>query len=103
MSSTTTSIATASAVHPVAGAILAVQNLFKSNKFSNTSTGAVIFILFIVILFLVLWIMSLMATWRLTDSVLQVVLCFLFGCIYLFFAWIFYGFTNHKLVKISTE
>ena len=90
-----------SILHPGAGLVSAWTETRKSNKFNDTSTGMVVFIIIIVLLCFALWIMSLMATYRLTGSVLQVVLCLLFGSLYLFFAWIYYGFTGHKLVKMS--
>ena len=88
-------------MHPVAGLISAYQETQKSNKFGDTSSGMVTFIVIIVIVFIGLWIMSIMSTYRLTGSTLQTVLCIFFGSLYLFFAWIYYGFTGHKLVKMS--
>ena len=89
------------AMHPAAGLVSAYQETQKSNKFGNTSSGMVAFIVIIVLVSLSLWIMSIMSTYRLTGSTMQTVLCVLFGSLYLFFAWIYYGFTGHKLVKMS--
>lgn len=87
--------------HPLACATQAYNELKVSNRFGNTSGGVIAVIIIFVLISIALWIMSLVATYRLTDSSLQVVLCFFFGCIYLFFAWIYYGYTGHKLVKMT--
>ena len=92
---------TSVAMHPIAGVVSAYQETQKTNKFDNTSSTIIAVIVIFVVLGLVLWVMSLMATYRLTGSTLQVILCLLFGSFYLFFAWIAYGFTGHKLVKMS--
>lgn len=93
---------TQQALNLLAGPAFAGYSLLNGKeKFENSSAGVIAVIVIFVVLFLVLWVMSLMATYRLTDSTLQVVLCVLFGSFYLFFAWIYYGFTGHKLVKIS--
>ena len=92
---------TSAAMHPAAGLVSAYQETQKSNKFGDTSSGMIAFIVIIVIVMISLWVMSIMATYRLTGSTLQTVLCLLFGTLYLFFAWIYYGFTRHKLVKMS--
>ncbi len=88
----------------VLGGALGVSGLINTTTksgFDNTSSGMIALIVIIVVLCVSLWIMSLIATYRLTGSSLQVILCFFFGCIYLFFAWIYYGITNHKLVKMT--
>jgi len=90
-----------SIMHPGAGLVSAYMETQKSNKFGNTSGGMILGIIIIIILAIALWIMSLMATYRLTGSTLQVILCLFFGSIYLFFAWIYYGMTRHKLVKMT--
>jgi hypothetical protein len=90
-----------SVMHPGAGLVSAYLETQKSNKFGNTSSGMIVGIIIIVVVAIALWIMSLVATYRLTNSTLQVVLCLLFGSLYLFFAWIYYGMTKHKLVKMS--
>ena len=90
-----------SILHPGAGLVSAYIETKKSNKFGNTSAGMVAAIIIIVVIAVALWIMSLVATYRLTGSALQVILCLFFGSIYLFFAWIYYGMTRHKLVKVG--
>jgi hypothetical protein len=70
-------------------------------RFDNVSSTLIAVIIIVVLLALTLWILSLVATYRLTDSVFQVIIALFFGSIYLFFAWIIYGMTNHKLVKMT--
>lgn len=103
MSSLTTLLNTlkSAAIHPAASLVSAYQETQKSNKFADSSSGMVAFIVIIVLISIGLWIMSIMATYKLTGSTLQVILCILFGSIYLFFAWIYYGFSRYKLVKMS--
>lgn len=88
-------------MHPVAGMVDAYNSSYsKSNKFEDVSAMSSGLLAFIIILALTLWIMSLVSTYRLTKSKLQVVLCLFFGSMYIFCAWIYYGFTNNKLAKI---
>lgn len=89
------------ALHPAAGLVSAYQETQQSNKFYDTSSGMVTFTVIMVLILIVFWVMSIVATHRLTGSTLQAVLCLLFGSLYLFFAWVYYGFTGHKLVKMS--
>ena len=88
-------------LHPLAGAV-SVYNSTRArsntDRFDNTATVSGIMI-FIIVLAITLWVMSLVATYKLTSSKLQVVLCLLFGSMYLFIAWLYYGFSNYKFVK----
>ena len=89
-------------IHPVAGLAEAYNSMYNTNTFDNTSTLSTGAVVFIVVLSLVLWVMTLVATYRLThNSTMQVVLCLIFGFMYIFLAWIYYGFTNHKFTKIK--
>lgn len=99
--STLTNLAGLTLLNPVAGIAKAYNEVQQTNKFGDASGGVVAVIIIFVLIAIILWIMSLVATYRLTGSGLEVVLCFIFGSMYLFFAWIYYGFTGHKLVKIS--
>jgi len=81
------------------GALVGMNNQSRAESFDNTSTSFVVFIVIIVLLAIFLCILGAIATYRLTNSGLQVVLYLLLGNIYLMFAWIYYGITNHKLVK----
>lgn len=83
------------------GALVGIKNQPNPNGFDNTSGGIIAVIVIIVILAIVLCILGAIATYRLTDSALQVVLYLLFGNFYLMFAWVIYGMTGHKLVKMS--
>lgn len=88
------------AMHP-AGLVSCLSTGANRSNFADTSSGTLAGIIIIVLIFVAFWIMSLVATYRLTGSALQVVLCVLFGWLYLFFAWIYYGLTGHKFVKVS--
>jgi hypothetical protein len=88
-------------IHPLACASKAYNELYNSNKFNDISKNGNIIIIILIVVSIMLWIMALIATNRMTNSGLQVVLCFFFGSIYVFFAWIYFGFTSHKLVKMS--
>jgi len=63
---------------------------------SKVLTAGVIIILIIIV---IIYIALLVATYKLTHSVLQTILCFLFGIIYLITAFIFYGFYGYKFAK----
>ena len=78
-----------------------VATILNSNKFDNTSGGMVAVIIIVVILIIALAIAALVATYRLTGSMLHVSLFLFFGCFYLFLAWVYYGMTGHKFVKVS--
>jgi len=83
------------------GAFVGIKNQPNPNGFDNTSDGLVAFIVIIVILAILFCILGAIATYRLTGSALQVVLYLLLGNLYLMFAWVIYGMTGHKLVKMS--
>ena len=83
------------------GAALAYKNQPKPNGFDDTSSSLVAVIVIVVLLAIVLCILGAIATYRLTGSGAQVIIYLLLGNIYLFFAWVVYGMTGHKLVKVS--
>jgi len=83
------------------GALVGIKNQPNPNGFDNTSGGMVAAIVIIVILAVVFCILGAISTYRLTGSALQVVLYILLGNFYLIFAWIYYGMSGHKLVKMS--
>ena len=56
--------------------------------------------IFLIITF-ILWIMLLIATYKLTDSGAHTVLCAMFGFWYMAFAFIYYGLSGYKFVKRS--
>ena len=86
-------------LNPVIGCADLYKSSFKSNHFEDISEMSSGVLAFIIILALVLWIMTLISTYRLTHSGLQVVLCLFFGSFYISCAWIYYGYTNNKVVK----
>lgn len=83
------------------GALVGIKNQPNPNGFDNTSGGMVVAIVIIVILAIVFCIIGAISTYRLTGSGWQVVLYVLLGNFYLMFAWIYYGMTRHKLVKMA--
>ena len=83
------------------GALVGMKNQPNPNGFDNTSSGLVAVIVIIVLLAIVLCILGAVATYRLTGSALQVVLYVLLGNFYLMFAWIIYGMSGYKLVKMA--
>ena len=86
----------------LAGPVVAAYNQSQGkSSFANvnqkenfTSVNTVMIVLIIIILLVVF--MSCKATYKLTDSVLQTILCLLFGGIYMYFAFIYYGFSGYK-------
>lgn len=85
----------------VIGALVGVNNQPNPNGFDNTSTDLLIVIVIVVIIAIIFCILGAIATYRLTHSYAQVVFYLLLGNFYLMFAWIIYGMTGHKIVKIT--
>ena len=83
------------------GAAIGIKNQAKPNGFDNTSNGLIAFVIIIIVIAIILCILGAIATYRLTNSGVQVALYIIFGNFYLTFAWIIYGLTRHKLVKMS--
>jgi len=71
----------------------------NQNTSPKISSALIAVIVIILILYIIISVMLLMATYKLTDSVLQTILCFFFGSIYLIFAFIAYGFSGYKFVS----
>jgi hypothetical protein len=85
----------------IIGAALAYKNQSQVNGFDDTSSAIIAAIVIIVLIALAFCILGSIATYRLTDSAAQVILYLVLGNLYLFFAWIVYGMTGYRLVKIS--
>jgi hypothetical protein len=83
------------------GAMVGMTNQPNPNGFANTSGGMTAAIIIIVILAIIFCVVGAISTYRLTGSALQVVLYVILGNFYLMFAWIYYGMTRHKLVKMA--
>ena len=64
---------------------------------NSSALGAVVITILVIIL--IIYILLLIATYKLTHSVLQTLLCLIFGIIYLTFAYIYYGFSGYKFAK----
>ena len=67
--------------------------------FANIDTTINSAIMFVFLIMMIVYILLLIATYRLTGSGLQTVLCLLFGLTYLIFAFIIYGFSGYKFKK----
>ncbi len=63
---------------------------------ATISTTTLIIVIIIVILFFILFVV---ATYKLTGSVLQTMLCVFFGAIYILLAYIYYAFSGYKYLK----
>ena len=89
-------------INPIIGCVTIYNSIYKTNKFDNVSNNNLAYIIgaiCIVIFSLIMWIMSIVATYRLTQSMLQCVLCLFFSTVYIVLAWLYYGVTSYKLVK----
>ena len=72
----------------------------QKSSFEDTSSGTSTTVLVVIIILLVIYLYcSLAATYKLTHSWLQVILCFLFGFLYMSFAYIYYGLAGYKITK----
>ena len=83
------------------GALVGIKNQPNPNGFDNSSDGLVVAIVIIIVIAIIFCILGAISTYRLTGSGFQVILYLLLGNLYLMFAWIYYGMTRHKLVKMS--
>ena len=83
---------------------LLINSLSGRSNFTDTTTGSnstistttLIIIIIIIILFLILFVV---ATYKLTGSTLQTILCILFGAIYILLAYLYYAFAGYKYLK----
>jgi heme/copper-type cytochrome/quinol oxidase subunit 4 len=66
---------------------------------ADNSNALGTFIIVFLVIIIITYILLLMATYKLTHSVTQTILCFIFGIIYLIFAYIYYGFSGYKFAK----
>ena len=82
------------------GAVIGSLNTPNPSGFDNTSESLTAIIIIIVLLAIFLCVLGAMATYKLTNSWIQVVLYLLLGNFYLIFAWIIYGMNGYKLVKM---
>jgi hypothetical protein len=80
---------------------LSGRSNFTDTSVNNTSTSDIsstvlIVVIVLVILFLILFVV---ATYKLTGSTLQTILCILFGAIYILLAYLYYAFAGYKYLK----
>ena len=66
----------------------------KRENFESTLTSS-----YNIIVNIVLGLALAYSTWKLTGSKFQVVLCLVFGVLYVMFAWIYYGLKKYKFTK----
>ncbi len=90
----------------LAGPIVAAYNQSQAkssfanvNQKENFTSGSTFIIVLLIIVLLIVF-LSCKATYNLTDSLLQTILCFLFGGVYMYFAFLYYGFSGYKF-KLS--
>ena len=69
------------------------------STFSNVGKSMETTIIVIIVISLIISIMLIMATYKLTGSAFQALLCLLFGCFYLVCAFLYYGFSGYKFKK----
>ena len=110
MSNISNSTVLLATINPIA----AIYNHYSSStsKFANvpqvsepvqsTSVGGIIVIIIIVLLLIVIMYYSCKAVYNLTDSVSQVIMYFIFGVFYLYFAMLYYGLSGYKY-KLSNS
>jgi len=76
--------------------VLLPSSTSKSN-FENTGSISTTALIIIVVLFILYIFLSLTATYKLTGSGFQTFLCFLFGFLYMSFAYMYYGLAGYKI------
>ena len=69
------------------------------NVSESSSTTSIVVLSIIIIVYMLVSVLAMIATYKLTDSIFQTILYFFLGCIYLTFAIIYYGFYGYKFVK----
>ena len=75
-------------------------NIPGMSRFEDDSVSITLIVFLIIIL--ILFILLLVAVYRLTNgSWAHVILCFIFGGLYLMIALIYYAFTGHKFCKVK--
>ena len=71
-------------------------DITNTNTNTTMSTTTLIIVIIIVILFFILFVV---ATYKLTGSILQTTLCVFFGAMYILLAYIYYAFSGYKYLK----
>ena len=72
------------------------KSQFENTENSGTSTTVLVFLIILLVLYIYC---SLAATYKLTHSWLQVILCFFFGFLYMSIAYMYYGLAGYKIVR----
>jgi hypothetical protein len=85
---------------PIYAAYKVAKDLSKA-KFENvdeSTSGAFIALLVVgIIIAIAIYILLLISTYRLTDSVLETIICAILPKYYIIIAWLFYGMSSHRL------
>jgi len=71
----------------------------STSKFTDVATVSSTAIIAVAVIFLIVTILIAYSTYKVTDSGLQTLLCVLFGCIYLAFAFMYYAYYGYKFKK----
>ena len=79
------------------------SSLSALSALSTSSQLSTPIIIVIVVIVLIVEVIMLISTYRLTGSGLQTVLFFVFGLIYLIFAYMYYGMSGYKFIKSNTK
>ena len=88
---------------PMVGIIGSMFTNGTLDKFDDTSTSLTTGVIIMLVIIIIISLMTIVATYKLTGSALQTVLCLLFGCIYLTFAYIYYGFSDYTFQKMKNR
>ena len=71
----------------------------KKSNFENTTTTSTTTLIILIVLLLLYMYCSLVSAYKLTNSWVQVILCFLFGFLYMSIAYMYYGLSGYKITK----
>ena len=86
--------------------LLGASSLLIKDTFEDvpaeSSTVASATLITILVIIVIVCILLAIATYKLTNSKLQTVLCLLFGMFYIVIAYIYYGFSGYKFIQKSS-
>jgi hypothetical protein len=79
---------------------LLIKDSFENVENSSTAASATLIIILLIIV--IVCILLAVATYKLTNSALQTILCLIFGMFYIVIAYIYYGLAGYKFIKKSS-
>ena len=86
--------------------LLGASGLLIKDRFENVqtsgNTAASATLITILVIIVIVCILLAVSTYKLTNSVLQTILCLIFGMFYIVIAYIYYGFAGYKFIKKSS-